>query len=60
MKYIIISILTFMLSNFTFSKELIIDMLNKRDDGEKMVYSQDIAKIAVGDSIKWLPTEITS
>ncbi len=56
MKYIIISILTFMLSNFTFSKELIIDMLNKRDDGEKMVYSQDIAKIAVGDSIKWLPT----
>lgn len=56
MKYIIISILTFMLSNFTFSKELVIDMLNKRDDGEKMVFSQDIAKIAVGDSIKWLPT----
>tara|TARA_E500000331_G_C17143014_1_gene663621 strand:- start:415 stop:765 length:351 start_codon:yes stop_codon:yes gene_type:complete len=31
-------------------------MLNKRDDGQKMVYSQDIAKIALGDTIKWLPT----
>ena len=31
-------------------------MLNKRDDGEKMVYSQDIAKIDPGDTIKWLPT----
>ena len=31
-------------------------MLNKRDDGQKMVYSQDVAKIDVGDTIKWLPT----
>ena len=37
------------------AKELIINMLNKRDDGQKMVYSQDIAKIAVGDVIKWMP-----
>jgi pseudoazurin len=33
-----------------------IEMLNKRDDGAKMVYSQDIAEIAVGDSIIWVPT----
>ena len=39
-----------------YSKEVVIDMLNKRDDGQKMVYSQDIAKIDVGDTIKWLPT----
>ena len=37
-------------------------MLNKRDDGQKMVYSQDIAKIDVGDTIKWcqLTKDITS
>ena len=56
MKFIIISILTFTLNNFAISKEIVIDMLNKRDDGAKMVFSQDIAKIDVGDAIKWLPT----
>ena len=30
-------------------------MLNKRDDGQKMVYSLDVAKVNVGDTIKWLP-----
>jgi pseudoazurin len=33
-----------------------IEMLNKREDGAKMVYSQDIVEIAVGDSITWVPT----
>ena len=56
MKFLIISILTFIISSFASSKEVVIDMLNKRDDGEKMVFSQDIAKIDVGDTIKWLPT----
>ena len=31
-------------------------MLNKRDDGAKMVYSEDIARIDVGDTITWVPT----
>jgi pseudoazurin len=39
-----------------FAQDLAIDMLNKRDDGAKMVYSQDIATIDVGDTILWLPT----
>jgi len=34
-----------------------IDMLNKRDDGAKMVYSEDIARIDVGDTITWVPTQ---
>ena len=34
---------------------LIIEMLNKRDDGAKMVYSEDIARIDVGDTITWVP-----
>ena len=33
-----------------------IEMLNKRDDGAKMVYSVDIARIDVGDTITWEPT----
>ena len=39
------------------AEDITIDMLNKRDDGAKMVYSQDIATINVGDTITWLPTQ---
>ena len=56
MKFILTSIFTFLFLSVGYSKEVVIDMLNKRDDGQKMVYSQDIAKIDVGDTIKWLPT----
>ena len=33
-----------------------VEMLNKRDDGAKMVYSEDVTNIKVGDTIKWVPT----
>ena len=56
MKFILISIFTLLFLSVGISKEIVIDMLNKRDDGQKMVYSEDIAKIDVGDTIKWLPT----
>lgn len=36
--------------------DMTIEMLNKRDDGAKMVYSEDIAHIDVGDTITWVPT----
>ena len=39
------------------SSEIIIDMLNLREDGEKMVYSQDVVNIEVGDTVKWLPKD---
>ena len=38
------------------AEDMTIDMLNKRDDGAKMVYSDDIARIDVGDTITWVPT----
>ena len=38
------------------AEDMTIDMLNKRDDGAKMVYSEDIARINVGDTITWVPT----
>tara|TARA_R110000851_G_scaffold46355_1_gene112795 strand:+ start:201 stop:635 length:435 start_codon:yes stop_codon:yes gene_type:complete len=44
------------LSTTVFAEDISVDMLNKRDDGAKMVYSEDISRIDVGDSITWLPT----
>jgi len=38
-----------------FAEDMTIEMLNKRDDGAKMVYSEDIARIDVGDTITWTP-----
>ena len=38
------------------AEDMTIDMLNKREDGAKMVYSEDIARIDVGNTITWLPT----
>ena len=38
------------------AEDISVDMLNKREDGAKMVYSEDISTIEVGDSITWLPT----
>ena len=37
------------------AEDMTVEMLNKRDDGAKMVYSEDIARIGVGDTITWLP-----
>ena len=57
MKYIILSTLFIMFTFITSSKEIIIDMLNKREDGQRMVYSQDVVKIDVGDTVKWMPKD---
>ena len=38
-----------------FASDMSIDMLNKYANGNKMVYSKEIAKVAVGDTITWLP-----
>ncbi len=39
-----------------YSAERIVEMLNKREDGQKMVYSQDIVNIDINDTVKWMPT----
>ena len=44
------------LTTSAFAADTTVEMLNKRDDGAKMVYSEDISRIDVGDSITWLPT----
>ena len=44
------------LSTTAFAADTTVEMLNKRDDGAKMVYSEDITRIDVGDTITWVPT----
>ena len=56
MKILIISLITFFITLNSFSKEVVLEMLNKRDDGEKMVFSEDVVKVDVGDTIKWVAT----
>ena len=36
--------------------DMTIEMLNKDADGKKMVYSAEIARVDVGDTITWVPT----
>ncbi len=43
-------------STVAFSEDMTIEMLNKRDDGARMVYSEDVARINVNDTITWVPT----
>ena len=50
------TVLLSMFSTVVFAEDTAIEMLNKRDDGAKMVYSEDVTRIDVGDTITWLPT----
>ena len=43
------------LSTPTLAAEVSIEMLNKDSNGNRMVYSQEIAKVEVGDTVTWLP-----
>jgi pseudoazurin len=45
-----------LLSTPALAADTTVEMLNKRDDGAKMVYSEDITRIDVGDTITWVPT----
>ena len=47
---------TILAASMAVAEDQTIEMLNKRDDGEKMVFSQDVAFIDIGDSITWVPT----
>ena len=40
----------------TYAADITIEMLNKRDDGAKMAFSEDITRIGIGDTITWVPS----
>ena len=44
------------LSTPSFAADIAIEMLNKDANGNKMVFSQEVVKIEVGDTVTWLPT----
>ena len=55
MKYLALAAALFM-STPAFAADMTIEMLNKDADGNKMVYSEEIARVDVGDTITWVPT----
>ena len=48
--------LAFALPTGALAEDTSIAMLNKREDGAKMVYSEDITRIEAGDTVTWVPT----
>ena len=57
--YKLFTLIFVMITTSVFAEEpqtITIEMLNKRDDGAKMVYSEDITRVNVGDTITWVPT----
>ena len=55
MKFYYLLIAAF-LSTPSFAADVAIEMLNKDADGNKMVFSQELVKIEVGDTVTWLPS----
>ena len=45
-----------LISNIAYGKTVEIEMLNKDDQGRKMVYSQELVHIDTGDTVTWMPT----
>ncbi len=56
MKFFALIVAVFM-SVPTFAADITIEMLNKAPEGkERNIYSEEIARVNVGDTITWLPT----
>ncbi len=54
MKYILY-FLSLLISFSAFAGDVEIEMLNKDANGNKMVYSQEIVYVDIGDTVTWLP-----
>ena len=46
-----------LVSNVAYGKTVEVEMLNKDPQGRKMIYSQELVHIDVGDTITWVPTD---
>ena len=55
MKYLLLAA-AMLMSAPALAADMTIEMLNKDADGNKMVYSEAIARVDVGDTITWSPT----
>ena len=58
MKKLFLALFFVMFSTNTFAADVTIEMLNKNKETKKrMVYSQELVKIDVGQSVEWVPTD---
>ena len=55
MKYLVLAA-AMLMSAPALAADMTIEMLNKDAEGNKMVYSEEIARVDVGDTITWVPT----
>ena len=55
MKYLALAA-AMLMSAPALAADMTIEMLNKDADGNKMVYSEEVARVDVGDTITWVPT----
>jgi len=55
MKYLALAA-AMLMSAPALAADMTIEMLNKDADGNEMVYSEEIARVDVGDTITWVPT----
>ena len=55
MKYVALTA-ALLMSTPTFAADMKIEMLNKDAEGNRQVYSEEVARIDVGDTITWVPT----
>ena len=52
---VLLAIVVALFAGTAYAEDISFHMLNKRDDGAKMVYSEDVAHVEVGDTVTWLP-----
>ena len=45
------------ISSQALAADVTVEMLNKDADGNKMVYSEEIIRIGIGDTVTWVPTD---
>ena len=58
MKNLLLAILLVFLSSNVLSADITIEMLNKnKETKQRMVYSKELVKIEIGQSIEWVPTD---
>ena len=55
MKYLLLAA-AMLMSAPALAADMTIEMLNKDADGNKMVFSEEIARVDVGDTVTWSPT----
>ena len=44
------------LATTSFAADVTIEMLNKDSEGNRNVYSEEVVKVEVGDTVTWLPS----